>query len=83
MENIFTRFVIIEKYFGRRYYTPKFDCYGNVPIWWASPKMFVSPGIYTSEIDISLFSYDLVASPVFETEFQVSMESLMFKNMKS
>lgn len=57
VENIFTRFVIIEKNSDRGYFTPLFDRKGNVV------SKFVSPGIYTSEIDISsiiLSSYNLI-----------------------
>ena len=51
-----TRFVIIEKYDYLRYNTPLFDCYGRIfkeIISIGCPRIFISPGIYTREIDTS------------------------------
>jgi hypothetical protein len=82
--NILTRFVIVEKHINCKYYTPRFDLSGNkIPIFdiWSS-GIYVHPGIYTREIDITLpevklISYDLVASPGFsfriETEKTLSL----------
>ena len=64
MKNVFTRFVIIEKYSVIKYFTPSFDRTGKITKWW---------------YEEGILSYDLVASPAFEMEFQNSIEKLQFE----
>ncbi len=83
--SVLTSFVIIEKKLGKynlRYETPTFDLNGNKIVWssWSSfSKIFIVPGIYTTEYDIEcvhtsdskIISYDLVLNPGFYCNFEI------------